>query len=143
MDDSEFYMWRAVFAFALADRELSDREQDLLNGFRESVHFSPEQLIVLRNDFTHPHDVELLYQNITQPEHKHRFCAMVRALAWSDGDLAKQEEIILKRVACLRKDADIFAQSRDHPYLHSFFDQYEKSGVMGFLQTPHILEVRV
>jgi len=142
--DSEFYMWRAVFAFAFADGELSDPEHDLLNDYRGSVQFSPRQLEILKQDFANPQQVEHLFKRITAPEDKHRFCIMARALAWSEGDLDKQEERILKHVSCLgsKEHSDVFKKSRGHPDVLSHVEQYTKSGTMGFLLTPHIVELR-
>jgi len=142
MPESEFYMWRAVFAFAMADGELSAEELDLLHEYKEYVHFSARQLQILHDDFLHPQDPELMYKKITEGEDKHRFCIMARALAWSEGDLDKQEERILQHVACLKCDGDYLKKSRDYPELGNFADTYAKGGTMGFLQTPHIIEIR-
>ncbi len=142
VNESEFYMWRAVFAFALSDKMLSIEEQDLLNDYRKGVPFSDQQLTTLREDFKDPQDVEDLYTHITSPEDKEHFCAMVRALAWCEGDLDKQDEYILKRVACLGKaeGAEILKNSRAHPNLQRYFQQYQRVGMMGFMPSPPILE---
>ena len=144
MPESEFYMWRAIFAFAMADGELSADELDLLHEYKEYVHFSAHQLQILHDDFLYPQNVEYLYKQITQPEDKHRFCIMARALAWSEGDLDQQEERILKHVSCLgtKEHSDTFHRTRNHPEIEPFIDRYAKGGTMGFLETPHITDLR-
>ncbi len=145
ISDSEFYMWRAVFAFALADGNMSAAERALLNEYKANTAFSPQQLAILRDDFAYPHDVQEMYRHIARPEDKHRFCVMARALAWCDGDLDKQDEIILQRVSCLgtTADADILRQSRAHPDIEEFHERYIKSGVAGFMRERHLFEVRI
>lgn len=143
MPESEFYMWRALFAFAMADGELSAEELDLIHEYKEYVHFSAHQLQILKDDFAYPQDVEYLYRHVTQPEDKHRFCIMARALAWSEGDLDKQEERILKHVSCLASEefSDTWHKTRAHPDIQPYVDRYAQSGTMGFMQTPHIIQM--
>lgn len=145
MNESEFYMWRSVFAFAMADHTMPPAELDLLNEYRAEAKFSPEQLVRLRDDFLYPHNPEEFYNSITDDRHKKRFCAMARALAWADGDLSKQDETILKRMTCLNSGSniEIFRNSRTDPELRDFHDQYTKSGMLGLWQTPpRIVEMR-
>lgn len=52
--DSEFYMWRAVFAFACADNALSLEEQELLGSYLSKVSFTPEQRGILKDDLIMP-----------------------------------------------------------------------------------------
>lgn len=145
ISDSEFAMWRAIFAFAFADHEVSAEERAVLDEYRTTIIFSQEQLLILSGDFAYPQDVEIVYRKITLPEHRHKFCAIARALAWCDGDLDRQEERILKQVACLKSPeyADDLKTSREHPELHDYYEQYEKNGMMGFFQPKPLLEVRV
>lgn len=142
---SEFAMWRAVFAFAFADHEISPEERAVLDEYRTTIHFSQDQLLTLSGDFANPQDVEAVYRKILLPEHRHKFCAIARALAWCDGDLDQQEERILKKVACLKSPdyADDLRKSRNHPELHEYHEQYERNGMMGFFQPKPLLEVRV
>jgi len=144
MPDSEFYMWRALFAFAMADGELTAAELDLLHEYKEYVHFSAHQLQILHDDFLAPKHPEDMYKKITADEDKHRFCIMARALAWSEGDLGKQEERILKHVSCLnsKEHSDVFQDTREHPAIESFVDRYSHSGTLGFMQAPRIVELR-
>lgn len=141
---SEFYMWRALFAFAFSDNIVTEEEKQLLVDYRGDVQFSDGQLETLRNDYLHPQDVNAMYQNIIDPEFKHKFCALARALAWCDGDLTKQEERILKRVTCLKDDSekDTLTKSRTHPELYQYYEQYTKNGMAGFMQPPPLVALQ-
>lgn len=136
-------MWRAVFAFAFVDNSLSIEEQELLQSYMQHVPFSDRQRNILKEDFTHPPSVVALYQSITEPQHKQRFCTLARALVWCEGDMDKQEEIILKRVSCLKggEDAEILNQSRD--YADTYYQYYARGGMTGLLKARSQFEVRV
>lgn len=142
LGDSEFQMWRAVFAFALVDNILSMEEQNLLRTYYNAIPFSDAQRETLRNDFLHPQDVEKLYNRITEPEHRTRFCMLARALVWCEGDMDRQEAEILKRVKCL-KDGDALKESRTHPHLHTCYRNYARAGVGGLVRTGLSLNVEV
>ena len=60
--ESEFAMWRAVFAFTYVDNVLSLQEQDLLHTFLKKVSFSKDQLDTLKKDMAEPKDVVSLYK---------------------------------------------------------------------------------
>jgi len=137
ISESEFAMWRAIFAFAFTDHEVSAEERAVLDEYRSSIHFSSKQLLILSGDFANPQDVEAMYKKITHPEDKHKFCAIARALAWCDGDLDKQDERILQSVACLK------SHERQHPELQSFYEKYEKNGMAGYFQPKPLVELRV
>ena len=142
--ESEFYMWRALFAFAFAPGVVIPERMEILNEAKDTVPFSLHQLTVLRDDFQYPQDIDYLYKQITAPEHKHQFCAMARAIAWSDGDMDAQDERILKRVSCLGKeDSEFLKLSRENTGLAGYMDQYAKNGMLGLWQMPRILEMRV
>ena len=136
VSDSEFNMWRAVFAFALVDNNLSLEEQDVLRSYIVSTDFSPTQRETLKNDFLRPQNVETMYQKITEKEHKQRFCILARALVWSDGDMNKQEAEILRRVACMRgyPEEEHLRSSRGHPDVQDFYRHYAKAGAIGLMR---------
>lgn len=146
LNDSEFHMWRALFALAFVDNAVSTQEKSILKAYQSGTMFSPEQLAVLRDDFMHPKNVEALHSKITDPRHKARFCALARVLLWCDGDPDRQEEEILRRVACLKEPAeyDILRASRNSPHLHAYYGRYHDAGMLGLMDNiPHNFEVRV
>ena len=137
IETSEFYMWRAIFAFSLVDNILSLEEQKLLQSYLNSVPFSQSQIDILKQDFKTPQNVEDLYRKITEPRHKERFCVLARALVWSEGDMDKQEELILRQVGCLGQKADdnVLTRSRYHPDLKTYHQHYAKAGMGELLKT--------
>lgn len=115
-------MWRAVFAFALADGELTLEKQKILTLHVDRVPFSLDQVKTLRNDMRAPQNVENLYCAIVSKTRRERFCALARTLVGCDGDIDLQEKKILQYVGCFKKrDAlDILKNSSKR-------DVYEKS----------------
>lgn len=142
--ESEFYMWRAVFAFTYVDNILSLEEQELLQAYLKKVPFSTEQLATLKNDLQNPKDVVGLYRKITRSEDKERFCVLARAIVWCEGDITAQEKAILKKVSCFDEDEEmeILESTRDHPYLKTYYQQYARAGMMGLIDIPHSVELR-
>lgn len=145
LNDSEFHMWRALFALAFVDDTVSPQEKAILKAYQATALFSSEQLAVLRQDFMQPKRVEDMHRKITDPRHKARFCALARTLLWCDGDPDRQEEEILKRVACLTDPADreILRESRNDPHLHAYYDRYVEAGMLGLMGMPPNFEMRV
>lgn len=145
VSESELYMWRAVFAFAFVDRNLSLEEQELLHSYLAQAQFSPDQKRLLAKDMLEPQDVEKMYQGITRPEDKSRFCTLARALAWCEGDLDAQERHILQKVSCLKggADYDILRETRKSSHLHDYYQHYARSGMMGLLSYPNQYQQRI
>ncbi len=143
--ESEFYMWRAVFAFTFVDRRLSLEEQELLRSYLIKVPFSDGQLARLKDDLRNPQDVVGLYRKITRSEDKERFCILARAIVWCEGDMDAQERAILKKVFCFgeKEEEEILKSTRDHPHIKTYYQNYAKAGTMGLFKVPHAVEVRV
>lgn len=147
ISESEFAMWRAVFAFSFVDNSLSLEEQKLLHSYLRKVPFTKSQLAVLREDLRKPKKVTDLYKGITDSKDKKQFCLLARALAWCEGNMDRQEEEILRRVSCLKdieeSDNDPLKETRNHPDLSHYYQQYARSGVVGLLKEPSRLRIRV
>jgi hypothetical protein len=143
VSESEFYMWRAVFAFAFVDNILSVEEQELLQTYANTVDFSMMQRQVLRLDFKSPPNVVEMFSKITEERHKKHFCVLARALAWCEGNMDQQEAAILKRVHCIKgsKDENILRQSRD--YADTYYQYYAKAGISGLLKSPPKMVMRI
>ncbi len=142
---SEFNMWRAVFAFSLVDKVLTVEEQSLLSGYLSSIPFSTEQRNILLDDFKTPQDVEKLYNKITEPADRARFCELARTLVWSKGDMDLQEKIILRRVSCLgtKEGKKILMESRSSEWVIGWTDRYEQAGLLGMMQHPNLYQVTI
>lgn len=145
LSDSEFNMWRAVFAFATVDGILSLEEQQLLQSYCHKVAFSMQQVETLRQDMSAPQDVMMLYQKITHPDHQKRFCILARALSWCEGDMDKQEQALLKHVGCFKcdPDAEILRSTRNHPHVHDFYQEYARAGTIAGQKGPREIRVNV
>lgn len=141
--ESEFAMWRAVFAFTYVDNMLSLEEQGLLHAYLKKVPFSIEQLGILKKDLAEPKDVLSLYKQITRAEDKERFCILARAIVWCEGDMHEQERAILKKVSCFEEmeEQELLHSTRDHPYLHNYYQQYAKAGMVGLFKPPPCLQM--
>jgi hypothetical protein len=141
--ESEFNMWRAVFAFTFVDSSLSLEEQELLAAYMKKVPFTPEQIDILKEDMENPdeRDVVQLYKRITRKQDKERFCVLCRAIVWSEGDMDAQERKILKKVSCLKDDVDeILSSTRDDARLNDYYQYYAKSGMLGLMKAPPALQ---
>ena len=145
VSNSEFNMWRAVFAFSLVDRLLTVEEQSLLSGYLSSVPFSTQQKNILLDDFKNPQDVEKFYNKITDGKDRARFCELARTLVWSKGDMDLQEKIILRRVACLgtAEGKKILRESRDSEWVIDWTDKYEEAGLLGLMQHPKLYQASI
>ncbi len=134
VSQDEFSMWRAVFAFALADGKLTIEEQKILSHHIDSVDFSKEQLETLRADMNVKNDVEDLFSKIISPENKKKFCALARSLVWCDGDIAIQEKHILQHVKCFqtREYSEMLKNSAGSDAYKNFVRAYEDTN--GFTQ---------
>ncbi|PZP57379.1 MAG: hypothetical protein DI586_00370 [Micavibrio aeruginosavorus] len=143
ISDSEFNMWRAVFAFSLLDNFLSLEEQKLLRSYKAKTPFSKEQLDILSHDFERRQDIGNFYNRITDAEDRKQFCVLARALTWSDGSMGAQEKEILKRASCLdtEEGREILQSTRDHPHLKHYYQSYSKAGVVGLFSVPHQLDM--
>lgn len=145
LDQSEFAMWRTLFSFALVDQVLTLEEQKLLSQYLSTVPFSQKQRSILLEDMKSPQNVESLYGQITQSEHRKRFCELARTLVWSKGDMDMQEKIILRRVSCIAHGDHwgMLRKTRLSDYSDNFHEQYERVGLLGYMQQPKIFESRV
>lgn len=145
VNEGEFTMWRAVFAFSLVDHNLTMEEQKLLSQYLTSVPFSPEQAETLRNDFMMPQDVEALFHAIPDKDLKKRFCELARTLVWSKGDMDLQEKTILRRVACLGQGEHrtVLRESRQSEAIMRYHEEYEKAGLAHRDPAPLLFETHV
>lgn len=145
VSDSEFFMWRAIFAFALVDNLLTLEEQTLLQSYESQAPFSNAQRDILKQDFGNPQDVVQLYRQITNEEDKKRFCILARALSWCDGDMDMQEAGILKKASCFSgpPESEVLASTRNHPHIQTYYQQYAKAGVSGLFKAPPVLALQV
>ncbi len=98
INDSQFCMWRTIFAFANADEVISEDEKSFLEKILELVPFSEEQRAVLATDLVDPPDIAESFLKISSQDDRATFFHYARMLAWCDGDFADEEQEILTKL---------------------------------------------
>jgi hypothetical protein len=95
VSDSEFNMWRAIFACAHADDVVTQEERRFMRKALNATAFSAEQRGVLEGDIEVKQDIAAMYKLVTDQEDRSRFFYFARMLFWCDGDFGQQEQAIL------------------------------------------------
>jgi hypothetical protein len=97
LTQSQFYMWRTLFALAHADNMVSAQEVRFMAEALEDVPFSPAQRAILTEDIKTPADVIEMFKNISNVKDQAKFFKFAHALVWADGDYGKgEQEVMLK-----------------------------------------------
>lgn len=95
MTESRFFMWRAVFAMAHADRVVTAEEKSFLYKVMADYSFTGEQRHILETDLEHAQDIGKMFDRITDQNDRSKFFQYARALVWCDGDFGEQEQKIM------------------------------------------------
>lgn len=98
VSQSRFYMWRAIFALAHADHEVSDNEQGFMRDALKAESFSREQRRVLEQDIEVGQNPGDMFAKIAEQEDRSRFFYYARMLCWCDGHFDEQEQEIMQRL---------------------------------------------
>lgn len=109
LKQSEFYMWRTIFALAHADNVIKDDEVRYMAEAMEDVAFSDEQRAVLRDDISNAKDIVEMFKMIDDPKDQKDFFTYAKEMVMSDGDFAEEEVqvlIKLKEIHMKRTDVD-------------------------------------
>lgn len=95
--ESQFYMWRTLFAVAHADNVVTQEEIRFMTEALEDVPFTPEQQDILKDDIANPKDIVEMFSKIEDHKDQAAFFKFARELVWVDGDYGEEEqEIMLK-----------------------------------------------
>jgi len=86
INDSQFNMWRAIFAFSLIDEKIGEEAIFFLAKILELTPFSPEQSDILKRDFHNPPDVIDTFMKIGNPEDRSTFFQYARKQVWQRGN---------------------------------------------------------
>lgn len=106
--ESEFYMWRTLFAVAHADEVVSREEVRYLAEVLEDQPFSDAQHAVLSDDIKHPKNIGEMFANISSKKDQARFFALARKLVHADGDYGENEQAIMLKILTKHiKEVDI------------------------------------
>lgn len=95
--DSQFAMWRTLFALAHVDRHVSNDELRFMAEALEDIPFSEKQKAVLKQDIQEPQDVLEMYGYIKNDTDRIEFFRFAHDMVWADGDFgAEEQKIMLK-----------------------------------------------
>ena len=96
--ESQFNMWRAIFALAHADDVVTEEELRFMSEVLEDIPFSDEQKATLKSDATEEQSVEVMFKRITDPVDQAEFFKFASKLAHIDGDFGEEEQEVMLRV---------------------------------------------
>lgn len=95
--ESQFYMWRTLFAISHADDIVTEEEVRFMTEAMEDVPFTEEQKDILQDDISNPKDIVEMFEKISSDRDQAEFFKFARVLVWIDGDYGEEEqEIMLK-----------------------------------------------
>jgi len=105
--DSQFFMWRTLFAVAHADNIVTPEEVGFMVHVLEDIKFSDSQTQILKDDITAAQDAVLMFKGITEYEDRVKFFDFARDLVWIDGDFASEEQSMMIELGKIHhKEAD-------------------------------------
>ncbi|MCB1721439.1 MAG: TerB family tellurite resistance protein [Rhodospirillales bacterium] len=96
--DSQFYMWRTLFAVAHADNVVSNEELRFMAEALDDIPFSDEQQAILNEDVKTAQDIEKMFAGITDVYDQARFFQFARELVHIDGEYGKEEQAVMLKL---------------------------------------------
>lgn len=102
--DSQFHMWRTLFAITHADNVVTNEEIRFMAHVLEDIEFSDEQTEQLKDDISNPKDPEAMFRGVTDQEDRVKFFDFARDLVWVDGDFASEEQNVLIKLMKMNCD---------------------------------------
>jgi hypothetical protein len=95
VSESQFYMWRTVFAMAHADNIVTDEEIRFMAEALVDGGFSPEQRKVLEQDIKEPQDVFKMFGGISDAKDRSKFFMFARSMVYADGNYGPDEQNLM------------------------------------------------
>jgi len=96
--ESQFYMWRAVFAMAHADDVIEPSEAEMMSAVIWDFDFSEEQRTILEKDIVHKQDVMDMFRLIPDEKDRLNFFEFAYQMAKVDGVFSEAEQNILTQI---------------------------------------------
>ena len=93
--ESQFNMWRTLFALAHADHKVTEEELRFMTEAMEDIPFSEEQHDVLREDIKTPQDIVEMFGHISETKDQAAFFRFARDLVWIDGEYGAEEQDVM------------------------------------------------
>ncbi len=90
--NSQFYMWRTLFAMVHVDDVVSEEEVRFMAEAFEDVPFSREQHRVLMDDAKNPQDIIEMFKGISDVQDQAVFFKIARDLVYIDGEYGPEEQ---------------------------------------------------
>jgi len=108
VSQSQFFMWRTLFALAHADNIVTDEEVEFMAKALEGVDFTDSQTSILKDDIIEAKDVLAMFKNITLQQDRLQFFNFARELVWVDGDYGSEEQnVMMQLMAEQIEDVDV------------------------------------
>lgn len=98
ISDSQFHMWRTLFALAHVDHVVSKEELRFMVEVLEDLPFTAQQKEVLNTDIHHPQDPARMFAQISDQEDQIRFFRFAHDMVWVDGEFGTEEQEIMIRL---------------------------------------------
>ncbi len=98
ISDSQFYMWRALFALVHVDHIVSNEEVRFMAEALEDIPFSRVQRDILIEDIHTAQDVLEMFIKITDPLDQARFFEFAHDLVHIDGEYGIEEQKIMLKL---------------------------------------------
>lgn len=98
LSESQFYMWRTLFAVAHADNVVSIEEVRFMAEALEDIPFSEAQKKILNEDLKDPRDPEEMFAGITDDHDQALFFKHAAALVHVDGRYGEEERKIIVKL---------------------------------------------
>lgn len=96
--NSQFYIWRTLFAVAHADNIVTDEEVKFMAHVMDEIDFSDEQSELLKDDLHNAKNAEAMFVHITEQEDRELFFDLARDLVWVDGNFDEEEKSMMVRL---------------------------------------------
>jgi len=103
--ESQFYMWRTLFAVAHADNIVTGEEVRFMAEALEDIPFSDAQRAMLNEDTSKPQDIEMMFHGISDVHDQAAFFKFAHELVHIDGDYGVEEQQVMLKLKELHLQA--------------------------------------
>lgn len=103
LTDSKFNMWRAVFAIAHADHEVTSDEKEMMLNTLEKLILSNEQRAVLKEDIYIPGNPIDLFEKITELDDRIEFFKYSKQMMWADDQYSSKEQNVMIKLKTIHQ----------------------------------------
>ena len=98
LTESQFYMWRTLFAIVHVDNVVASEEIRFMAEALEDVPFSDAQRTILNDDIKNPQNIEAMFGGISDVRDQAAFFNYARSLVHIDGEYGAAEQVIMLKL---------------------------------------------